>query len=232
MPSQPCTKCGVDVDPEIQNECPSCGRAIKGASAPIGWVQPSWNEPQPDPGAADQQPLDTIPPPPPPVSTQPGRSRNWLGSIGVRIALGLLIFGGISAWNAVSSADRDDTGAIVEAGDVAANELAVGDCLLDPGEDVFEEVRGVACSEPHDFEVYHLATVSSLSYPSDTEFEDAAVQHCLPVFDMYTGESYETSDLWIGYFVPDSTAWSAGDRIMQCYLYLPDSMLTGSRAAG
>ena len=46
------------------------------------------------------------------------------------------------------------------------------------------------------------------------------------------GEVYQDSDLWIGYFVPDSRAWDDGDRIMHCYLYLPDAMLDESRVAG
>jgi hypothetical protein len=57
-----------------------------------------------------------------------------------------------------------------------------------------------------------------------------AFQYCLPTFEVYTGEDYDTSQLWVGYFVPDESAWSAGDRVMQCYLYLPEQTLTGSRA--
>lgn len=248
MASQPCDKCGIDVDPDLQDRCPNCGRKIKPRREPV-WGNDANAEPY-DSGADDgyypsmeppPPPDATLPPPPPggdmlpppPPSgeemPQPRRSR-WLSSIGVRIALGLLIFGGFSAWNAFTSADRDDSGAIVDEGDVAANELMVGDCLLDPGEDVFEEVRGVSCDDPHDFEIFRLATVAGSAYPTDLDFDEAAFQHCLPSFEAYTGEQYDTSELWIGYFVPDERAWSAGDRIMQCYLYLPEQQLTGSRA--
>jgi hypothetical protein len=146
--------------------------------------------------------------------------------------IGLLILGGVGAWNAFTSADRDDTGAIVDEGDVAAIELAVGDCLLDPGEGVFEEVKGVPCSQRHDFEVFHVARLSGGAYPTDAQFEDIAVDECLPAFAPYTGEDFETSDLWIGYFIPDATAWDSGDRTMQCYLYLPDRQLSRSRSTG
>lgn len=228
MASQPCDKCGIDVDPEIQGECPSCGRRIRAVAPPVyasspepAYDAPDWppGEEQPD-WMADQE------------QKQAGRAGGFLSSIGVRVLLGLLIFGGFSAWNAITSADRDDSGAIVEEGDVAANELRVGDCLQDPGDEVFEEVKGVSCDQAHDFEVFHVATVTGLSYPSDPEFEAAAGQHCLPAFDRYTGELYEDSELWIGYFVPDESAWSSGDRVMHCYLYLPGRVLVGSRAAG
>ena len=231
MASQPCDKCGITVDPEIQDTCPSCGRKIKAISQPTLEAPSLPGDFEPDYAEPAWQPTD-IPPPPPPTEAPTGRRGGFFASIGVRVLIGLLIFGGVSAWGAITSADRDETGAIVDEGDVAANELAVGDCLMDPGEDVFEEVRGVSCDSPHDFEIYHLATVTGLSYPSDPAFEEAAVQHCLPAFDLYTGEVYEDSDLWIGYFVPDSRAWDDGDRIMQCYLYLPGAMLDESRVAG
>lgn len=231
MPSQPCDKCGIDVDPEIQDECPSCGRKIKAIAQSTFIAPPVPDDIETAYGKPDWQSTD-IPPPPPPTDPPARRVGGFFTSIGVRVLLGLLIFGGVSAWGAITSAERDETGTIVDEGDVAASELAVGDCLMDPGEDVFEEVRGVSCNSPHDYEIYHLATVAGLSYPSDPAFENAAVQHCLPAFDLYTGEVYENSDLWIGYFVPDSRAWDDGDRIMQCYLYLPDAMLSESRAAG
>ena len=231
MPSQPCDKCGIDVDPEIQDKCPSCGRKIKAISQPTIEPPPLPDDFEPDYGEVDWQPSD-IPPPPPPADAPAARTGGFFTSIGVRVLIGLVIFGGVSAWGAITSADRDETGTIVDEGDVAASELVVGDCLQDPGEDVFEEVRGVSCDAPHDFEIYHLATVSGLSYPSDAAFEEAAGQHCLPAFRSYTGEVYQDSDLWIGYFVPDSRAWDDGDRIMQCYLYLPDAKLSESRAAG
>ena len=243
MASQPCDKCGIDVDPDIQDKCPNCGRKIKPISQ-AGWDEPapldsfdesfddldSSPEAIPPPPGYDAPPPPYLPPPPPPGQVPEKRSGGFLRNIGVRVALGLLIFGGFSAWSAISSADRDDSGVIVEEGDVAANELAVGDCLFDPGEDVFEEVRGVACDEPHDFEIFSLATISGTSYPTDLAFDDAAFQHCLPAFEAYTGENYDASDYWIGYFVPDERAWSDGDRIMQCYLHLPGQMVTGSQS--
>lgn len=241
MASQDCEKCGISVDPEIQEKCPNCGRKIVPLSEPV------WSEQVPagpyDPGTDEARyPSMEMPPPPPggemlpPPPPSPGeevpqsRSPNWFGRIGVRIVLGLLIFGGFSAWNTFNAADRDDSGAIVEEGDVAANELVVGDCLLDPGEDTFEEVHGISCDDPHDFEIFGLASVAGTSYPTDLDFDEAAFQYCLPSFEAYTGEEYDTSQLWIGYFVPDESAWSAGDRVMQCYLYFPEQMLTGSRA--
>lgn len=233
MASQPCDKCGIDVDPDIQDTCPNCGRRIRGASSPVGWESPSWEDSPTnwetgDIGTPDYETPSTLPPPPSePPGKRPGR---WLSSIAVRVVLGLLIFGGFNIWNAFTAADRDNTGAIVDGGDLDPNDLAVGDCLLDPGEDWFDEVRGVACSDPHDLEIYHLATLPGGGYPSDVQFEDAFIQYCLPAFTPYTGEAFDTSELWIGFFFPDSAAWSAGDRSMQCYLYLPEQMLTRSRA--
>lgn len=227
MASQPCTKCGIDVDPDIQDSCPNCGRHIEGASTAVGWLASERSDDPPVWSPSDTEQYESIPSEP-----QGSGTRRWLGGFGVRIALGLLIFGGISAWTAITSAERDDSGAIAEEGDIAAVDLAVGDCVLDPGEGFFDEVRAVACSDPHDFEIYHIATLTGGSYPTNAQFDRAAEQHCLPAFDAYTGERYENSDLWIGYFLPDEGGWSDGDRTLQCYLYLPDASLTGSRASG
>mgnify|MGYP001595257721 CR=1 FL=1 len=115
MPSQPCDKCGIDVDPEIQDKCPSCGRKIKAISQPTIAPPPLPDDFQPDYGEVDWQ-QDDIPPPPPPADAPPARTGGFFTSIGVRVLIGLVIFGGVSAWGAITSADRDETGTIVDEG--------------------------------------------------------------------------------------------------------------------
>jgi hypothetical protein len=54
-------------------------------------------------------------------------------------------------------------------------------------------------------------------------------RECLPEFDRYVGQAYETSALDILWFYPTSGGWSSGDRTFQCAVYDPsDDALTGS----
>ena len=190
-------------------------------------------------------PIATVPEPPParePVSEEPHRSfpvpdemgmppeqppqRSGFGNL-LRlpiswIFIGLFVAGGLIV-NWFTDAKRDESGAVVEAGDVAADQIRVGDCLafpagFDPAETFeFEQIEAVPCSEPHWAEVYAEYTMSGSSYPGVVAIEDFVFEHCRPSYHTFTGVVYEDeATMDITWFEPTSQSWSQGDRTVQC----------------
>jgi hypothetical protein len=150
----------------------------------------------------------------------------------------LLLILGPAAWGfidgALNGADRNDSGVIVEAGDLDVTELRTGDCFnLPPGTDDETEildVEAIPCSEAHENEVFVVTNyVASNSYPGGFELFDFADQFCLTAFDTFVGMAYEDSLLDFGYFYPSEEGWAEGDKAITCVLYdLNGANLTGS----
>lgn len=131
---------------------------------------------------------------------------------------------------ACGGAQRDDAGAIIEAGSEDVFALQVGDCFDDPAEfGEIANVDAVPCAQPHDNEIYHTFDLPDGDFPGDTAIDDAAFSNCLPAFESYVGTTYESSSLDISYLSPTLDSWDAGDREIACLLYdLNLEKLTGS----
>ncbi|HEY7670650.1 MAG TPA: septum formation family protein [Gammaproteobacteria bacterium] len=145
------------------------------------------------------------------------------------------VAGGGYLVNMALTADRDSTGAIVDAGDVSAFEIRVGDCFDDAG--VFSEenaevskVPGIPCSAPHDNEVYAVFDVSVSSFPEGDEMSSMAFDSCLERFQSFVGKDYESSTLDIATLYPSRESWNQqNDREVVCVVYdVNAKKLTGS----
>src|SRR5690348_18115813 len=111
-------------------------------------------------------------------------SRNW--------AIGVVVAAGAFGANYFMRADRDASGAIVDAGSVDAFQMRVGDCFDDGSTFAAEEVDsvpGVPCSNPHDNEVYAVYDVSAASFPGEG-MADMAHEGCLARFEAFVGNDY------------------------------------------
>jgi len=119
--------------------------------------------------------------------------------------------------------ERDESGAIVDAGDVDAFEIRLGDCFNDAGSSGAEEIStidGVPCSEPHDNEVYALVNLTQSSFPGDEAIETLAFEACLDKFQSFVGKDYESSQLDIFPIYPTRQSWNdLDDREVVCALY-------------
>lgn len=169
--------------------------------------------------------------PPPPVSdpTAAPASGGWrIPRIVIRIAAVALI-GAVGAWwSARDDASRGADGAIAAGGELAADDLRPGDCLMEPEEEEFASTGAVPCAAPHDLEVFHAYTLPDGSYPEgEAMFADVEAE-CLPAFATYVGISYEDSEYYLDVLTPTSASWAAGDQELLCYLYLPDEQAVGS----
>jgi len=113
-------------------------------------------------------------------------------------------------------------------GSKTVDEIAVGDCLNTPEDDVFFEIDPIDCAEPHDLEVFALIDLTSVSgefsvgasYPGDDIVYDAAIQECWDPFERYVGIPYEDSVLFMDAFTPTLEGWQeVDDRIANCVLF-------------
>jgi hypothetical protein len=130
----------------------------------------------------------------------------------------------------LTSARRDDGGAITDAGSLQIQDLRVGDCFDVEEADEVSEVDAGPCTDPHGYEMFHLARWSGAqAYPTDDAMLDFIIQACVPQFEAYVGMSYETSVLDFVPFTPTEEGWADGDRVVQCALVgAPDEQLTTS----
>ena len=133
---------------------------------------------------------------------------------------------GVISYNVMTSADRDASGAIVDAGSLDAFTIRLGDCFNntyslasdDAGE--VSSLPGVPCSEPHDNEVYAVFDVNLSSFPGDEAMSEHAFEQCLGRFKDFVGNAYEESVLDITALYPSNQSWNAhSDREVVCAVY-------------
>ena len=122
-------------------------------------------------------------------------------------------------------------------GNTEIGELAVGQCIddgavsEDPTIDEVRSVDVVECAAPHDSEVLGVTTISGEAYMSDDDdlYADAIHSACVPLFEAWTGGSYDAV-IHLDYFfyvVPTVKSRLASYEGV-CTIYNPDGQLTGS----
>lgn len=111
------------------------------------------------------------------------------------------------------------------------SELASGDCIEVPDGDDIRAVPRVSCEEPHEAEVFGLATHPAepgAPYPGSEALVAFAGEACLgQVFTDYVGVSRDKSQLKHFELVPKQSAWDDGRRQLVCAVDA-DTPLTGS----
>jgi hypothetical protein len=220
-----CARCGTRNDPSAIS-CSACG-LLRGSVAP-----PSSGPGPAGPGAPPDEPGGASPPASGAESTTAGATPIWRRlPLGWILTIGVILIVGIGG--VLFSAGRSSSGELDKAGDLAANELRIGDCfdLKEADTEEVGDVRAVPCSETHQYEVFFVGDAPGETYPSDpdTGFESYVAEQCLPAWDAFVGVSYAESILEIVYFSPSRDGWSAGDHSIQCAIYDPrDAERTGS----
>ncbi len=201
---------GAD-EPEEPDVTPSWDTPAYDPPAPEPRSDPSsWAPPPPDTGAA---PDWTASAPTGPAPTPVTRSGSGLaGKLWIFVVIAVVGFGIYSFLDGSKTVD----------------DIAVGDCMDIPEEDVFSEIDPIDCTEPHDLEVYALVDLSDISlefssvalYPGDDAVYEAAYNACWDAFESYVGVPYEDSVLYLDTFTPTLEGWEErGDRIANCVLY-------------
>ena len=132
---------------------------------------------------------------------------------------------GVVGVNYFMDAKRDESGALVSAGNIDAFAIRVGDCFNDASSSsVGDEasvtgVHGVPCSQPHDNEVYAVFDVDLPAFPADGAMADIAFESCHERFEAFVGRDYPSSALDILTLYPSPESWRHNDREVICAVY-------------
>jgi hypothetical protein len=120
--------------------------------------------------------------------------------------------------------ERDESGEVVEEGEVGALSLQLGDCL-DAATTEVDSVPVVPCAEPHESEVVALFDLPEGDYPGAEAVIEAAETGCTGErFTSYVGIEYPQSQYLISYLVPTEQTWDAiDDREIVCLVTGPDA---------
>jgi hypothetical protein len=119
--------------------------------------------------------------------------------------------------------------------------LAVGDCFdadrYTPGQPIDpHDVHVVACTDPHQHEVYAIGTETNIAdapYPGADALRASADDQCLNAFQSVVSSDYVGSSLDFATIVPDETSWRSGNRALVCAVHDTDfGLLTGSVRSG
>jgi len=117
---------------------------------------------------------------------------------------------------------RDESGVVIDGGEVGAFRIRLGDCFEDVLAGDFESVDAVPCTDPHQNEVYeafNLAYGESDPFPGRDVVRAAADEQCLSEFEAFVGRSYETSSYGIGSITPTEASWDEfDDREVLCMI--------------
>lgn len=217
---------------------PSWGEPPPPAAPAGGWTPPdqgAWGAPPAAPGEAapggwgsPEQPAWT------PPEAQPASTKRSMMVAAVAVGVFVLIAFGASL--ALRAGDEPEAPAVptpTSGTVVGAQSLEIGDCLILPSEQTFDDVRTLPCTEPHDAEVFFVGDHPDGDFPSDEAFEAFVDEVCLPTFAAYTGSDfYEQEVLDVGWFTPTSGAWDGGDREVVCHLTPADGSQSDRSWAG
>ena len=145
---------------------------------------------------------------------------------GAVVVAGLGLVGlGYSGLAGEDNSTRDESGQIVDAGEVGAFRIRIGDCFQDPdlSNEEFESVEAVPCSGPHDNEVYAAFNIGGDDYPGSDSVVEQASLGCYDRFEAFVGMSYEESLLDFFPMYPTEGSWEElDDREVVCAVYNGD----------
>lgn len=104
--------------------------------------------------------------------------------------------------------------------------LRPGECL-DPGASGLSFTL-LACSKPHDAEVFARFALTGSSWPGSTAVQQEAGNGCTDRLGGYLNPQLASAGLAQEYIYPDQSAWQAGERTVVCEVRSPTGPLTGS----
>ena len=104
---------------------------------------------------------------------------------------------------------------------------------LRPGECLDSGTSGLsftllACSQPHDAEVFARFALTGSSWPGSTAVQQEAGNGCAGRLGGYLNPQLASAGLAQEYIYPNQSAWQAGERTVVCEVRSPTGPLTGS----
>lgn len=144
--------------------------------------------------------------------------------------------GGAAIWGigGVDDTTRNDSGQIIESGDLGVFVTQVGDCfnLEDPTVTAITVTQGVPCSSPHNWQVIYKGDLAISEYDK-TEIDnqanricDAAVERLLNNLSFEKLQEYERAKLNV--MTPTSESFENGDEAVDCLVGSDEEYFTTS----
>jgi hypothetical protein len=128
---------------------------------------------------------------------------------------------------------RDESGRVVEGGELGAFRIRLGDCIIVGAVTEFESVDGIPCDQPHEGEVYHAFNLTGSEWPGLTTVEQQAGEGCYAEFEAFVGMPYEASRYDFMTITPTEGTWDEfDDREVLCVLNNYDGSLKQGTARG
>lgn len=132
------------------------------------------------------------------------------------VALTVLMLLLAACGNSDDQTVRDDSGNVIEGGEIGVFSLNLSDCFVDlPVGDVLN-LEAVPCGDDHLYEIYHLFDVDMDEFDS-AAIDAAAGDGCVDAFEGYMGVPFETSYYTFDALQPSAGSWEAGDREVVCF---------------
>ena len=153
----------------------------------------------------------------------------------VRTVAGVAI-GGAALWGiaGVDDTTRNDSGQIVEQGDLGAFVTQVGDCINwdDPSSVTVSVFKGVPCSSPHQWQVIFKSRVSASEYDREA-IRDEGEAICGPQYERLVEQlSVEELDEYqnanFRQMLPTKESFDEGDRVVDCMIGSDDEYFNSS----
>jgi hypothetical protein len=103
----------------------------------------------------------------------------------------------------------------------------VGRCYKQLKQEVIDRLQVVPCGQPHDAEVFAIASLRQQELPAQAELQRLGDQRCTAEFRSYVGVTSRESELNIRWSAPTGEEWASGDRTIVCALENPSDRLLG-----
>ena len=155
---------------------------------------------------------------------RPARDMSPLAVVGMIFGIIVLVAAAVGVLAVVTHGFHRKT--VVTYRPAAVFALRPGECL-DPGTSGLSFTL-LACSTPHDAEVFARFTLAGSSWPGSTAVQQEAGNGCADRLDGYLNPQLASAGLAQEYIYPDQSAWQAGERTVVCEVRSPTGPLTGS----
>lgn len=134
-----------------------------------------------------------------------------------RALLATLAVAAIAAGCGSDQTTRDDAGVIVEGGDLGVFSATTGDCVNVPDGVEISEFEGVACTEPHDAQVYAAFDLPDGVFPGLESVRASADEGCSERWDAFFEIEYARSEYFSTRVTPTMESWNKiDDREILC----------------
>ncbi|GAA0436441.1 hypothetical protein Aca07nite_17040 [Actinoplanes capillaceus] len=155
------------------------------------------------------------------IKRQPQRGRGL--AIASLILAGLQVLFIAAIFAVIIVDERRDEAAGID--DVVVTDLKAGDCIRDfDGTGAIYDLPTVACTDPHQAEIYHVYTFPEGSYPGTAQVEAESDKRCGAAFEPYLTPQTENMDIY--YLYPRNDREWRQDRSISCLVVAPSGTLT------